>query len=432
MKYLNYFKVREDSEDFDIIHAEIEKGIVFKGTNLWVLICAILIASVGLNMNSTAVIIGAMLISPLMGPINGVGYGLATYDFQLLKNSFINFAFAVIVSLLTSAFYFLISPVNTAHSELLARTSPTIYDVFIALFGGVAGMLALCSKLKGNVIPGVAIATALMPPICTAGYGLATLQFNFVFGALYLFTINSVYIAVAAMFVSKVMKLPIRTVVDKAKSRKVNNYVTAILIITAIPSVYFGYRLVQNERFSDRAKEFISAIAVQENNYLIESEINPAAKTIKLLYSGFGASEEEKTLIKTQALIYGLDSSRISILSGAAERALLEQKQTMLSETEELNKQIAAKTFEMQQLQTKLDSIKLADGKGRIILTELNKFYPQITSCSYSVTYVHPDTIKKPIVIYTTEKIIEKEDQDKIVDWTKSRLKDKNTLVYFD
>ncbi len=182
-----WFDLRSEMEDYNSIHQEIEKGIIFKGTNLWILMFAIVVASVGLNMNSTAVIIGAMLISPLMGPINGMGYSLATYDFPLFKRSIKNFTYAVIVSLLTSSIYFLITPLNEAHSELLARTSPSIYDVIIALFGGLAGIVAMSSKLKGNVIPGVAIATALMPPICTAGYGLATLQFNFFFGALYLF-----------------------------------------------------------------------------------------------------------------------------------------------------------------------------------------------------------------------------------------------------
>ena len=239
--YLSYFNMMDVREDFESIHDEVEKGVVFKGTNLWVLISAILVASVGLNMNSTAVIIGAMLISPLMGPINGMGYSLATYDFTLFKKAIKNFSFAVLVSLLTSALYFFISPVNSAHSELLARTSPTIYDVFIALFGGVAGMLALSSKLKGNVIPGVAIATALMPPICTAGYGLATLQPTFFFGALYLFTINTVFIAVAALIVSQVLKFPIRHMVDSERAKKVNHYITAILVITANPSINYGY-----------------------------------------------------------------------------------------------------------------------------------------------------------------------------------------------
>lgn len=173
-KVLQFFSLESELEDQDSVYEEIKKGIIFKGTNLWILIFAIIVASVGLNMNSTAVIIGAMLISPLMGPINGMGYSIATYDFELFKKSTKNFAFAIIASLVASATYFALSPVSTANSELLARTSPTIYDVLIALFGGLAGIVAISSKQKGNVIPGVAIATALMPPLCTAGYGLAT------------------------------------------------------------------------------------------------------------------------------------------------------------------------------------------------------------------------------------------------------------------
>ena len=166
---LRYFDLESELEDNDVVHEEILKGIVFKGTNLWILGFAIIVASVGLNMNSTAVIIGAMLISPLMGPINGMGYSIATYNFELFKQSVKNFTFAVGTSLVASTTYFALSPISTAHSELLARTSPTIYDVLIALFGGLAGIVAISSKQKGNVIPGVAIATALMPPLCTAG-----------------------------------------------------------------------------------------------------------------------------------------------------------------------------------------------------------------------------------------------------------------------
>src|SRR5690606_37944633 len=167
---LEYLKLDGDVDDFEIIHKNIEKDIIFKGTNLWILIFAIVVASVGLNMNSTAVIIGAMLISPLMGPINGIGYSVATYNIDLLKRSLKNFGFAVGASIVASFLYFALSPVSTAQSELLARTSPTIYDVIIALFGGFAGIVAMCSRQKGNVIPGVAIATALMPPLCTVGY----------------------------------------------------------------------------------------------------------------------------------------------------------------------------------------------------------------------------------------------------------------------
>ncbi|MDD3724690.1 MAG: DUF389 domain-containing protein, partial [Bacteroidales bacterium] len=212
VKALRILSIKTELESFDFINEEIKKGVQFRGTNLWILIFAILVASVGLNMNSTAVIIGAMLISPLMGPINGVGYSIATYNFPLLRESLRNFGYAIGISLITSTLYFILTPISTAQSELLARTSPTIYDVLIALFGGFAGIVAISSRNKGNVIPGVAIATALMPPLCTAGYGLATMQFKFFYGAFYLFTINSVFIAIASMLISQILKFPIRDI----------------------------------------------------------------------------------------------------------------------------------------------------------------------------------------------------------------------------
>lgn len=216
----HYLNLDQDLDDFELIHATIEKDVVFKGTNLWILVFAIIIASVGLNMNSTAVIIGAMLISPLMGPINGMGYSLATFDFPLFRTAIKNFSFAVIAGLLASTTYFAISPVSDAHSELLARTSPTIYDVLIAFFGGTAGIVAITSKHKGNVIPGVAIATALMPPLCTAGYGLATAQFNYFFGAFYLFTINTVFIALSSVAIAQILKFPITTLVNPEQKKE--------------------------------------------------------------------------------------------------------------------------------------------------------------------------------------------------------------------
>ena len=184
-----------------------------------------------------------------MGPINGMGYSIATYNGELFRRSVKNFTFAILASLATSTLYFAISPVSTAHSELLARTSPTIYDVLIALFGGLAGIVALSSKMKGNVIPGVAIATALMPPLCTAGYGLATGQFNYFFGALYLFTINTIFIALASVFVSQILRFPIRSNISNEKKKRINHVITAVIIIVLLPSIYFGYNLVIQEDF---------------------------------------------------------------------------------------------------------------------------------------------------------------------------------------
>ena len=261
-EFLAFFNVRSNMGDYNFIHEEIENGVVFKGTNLWILISAIIVASIGLNMNSTAVIVAAMLISPLMGPINGMGYSLATYDFFLFNKAIKNFSFVVGTSLLTSTLYFAVTPVSTAHSELLVRTSPTIYDMLIALFGALVGIIAMSTKRKGNVIPGVAIATALMPPICTARYGLATLQFNFFFDPLYLFTINTVFIAVAALFVCQYLRFPIRTDIGADRKKRINQYISLILTIAIVPSVYFGYLLLQNERFSERAQRFVKEVSV--------------------------------------------------------------------------------------------------------------------------------------------------------------------------
>lgn len=431
-----FFNVRSEMEDYDFIHEEIEKGVVFKGTNLWILIFAIVVASIGLNMNSTAVIIGAMLISPLMGPINGMGYSLATYDFFLFRKAVKNFTFAVTASLLTSTIYFAVTPVSTAHSEILARTSPTIYDVLIALFGGLAGIIAISSKRKGNVIPGVAIATALMPPICTAGYGLATMQFNFFFGAMYLFTINTVFIGVASLFVCQFLRFPIRTIVDSDRRKRINQYISLILTITIVPSVYFGYLLVENEKFSQRAQLFVKEISVTEGTYLLDSKLNSTARGIDLIYSGYGLSEESRRNIKNKALVYRIDTSRIVINSGANLSILDQSKQRYESEKDIMAKQLNATEFMLQSSERKLDSLQLLPTKGNMILKEIRPLYSQVLSCSYTESYIYSDSVqsaKMPIVIFFTKKAaLKKDDKQKIEDWLKMRLQNDNVKTLFE
>ena len=212
------FQLRGDQASPEAIDSGIRDGVRVSGTNLWVLMCAILIASIGLNVNSTAVVIGAMLISPLMGPITGVGYGLGVQDTPLIRRSLLNMGVFVGISLAASTLYFLITPLSDASSELLARTAPTIWDVLIAFFGGAAGMIGLTRKEPTTLIPGVAIATALMPPLCTAGYGLATGQAGFFFGAFYLFTINSVFIALATLGITRVLRLPLQAHADETRA----------------------------------------------------------------------------------------------------------------------------------------------------------------------------------------------------------------------
>ncbi len=243
--------------------AAIREGVSFRGINIIILIVAIFIASLGLNVNSTAVIIGAMLISPLMGPIIGIGLAVGIHDFDLIKRSFRNLMMATLFSVATSCVYFLISPVNEGHSELLARTSPTIYDVFIGFFGGAAGILAIGSKIKGNVIPGVAIATALMPPLCTVGYGLATLQPHYFIGALYLFFINSVFIACATTVGVKLMKYHPKDFSNPQRANKVRNVVYAIAFLTMIPACYLTVNMYKENMFMSNCDRFVD----QECNF---------------------------------------------------------------------------------------------------------------------------------------------------------------------
>ncbi len=256
--FARIFDVRQEKEDEQETIDSIKKGVEFKGTNLWVLIFATFIASLGLNTNSTAVIIGAMLISPLMGPIMGFGLGLGISDFELIKRSFRNFAIATVFSVITSSIYFLISPISEAQSELLARTQPTLYDVLIAFFGGLAGIVASSTKSKGNVIPGVAIATALMPPLCTAGFGLATGNLYYFFGAFYLFFINSVFISLATYLVVRVLKYPKKVFLDKDHEKRVTRYVGIIVIFTIVPSLFLSYRLVKTTYFNQQVLNYVN------------------------------------------------------------------------------------------------------------------------------------------------------------------------------
>ena len=227
-----------------------------------------------------------MLISPLMGPIVGAGFGLGMYDFELVKKSIKNLAIATIVSLIVSTLYFYISPFKEVQSELLARTSPNIYDVLIAFFGGLVGVIAVTRVEKGNPIPGVAIATALMPPLCTAGYGLATGNYLFFGGALYLYTINCVFICIATFIIVKFLKYPIAKQIDLKHQKQVKQGITALLLIMIIPSVYFAYRLFDEKKYIQRTEEFIENEFPQKEYTLIykKTDYNTNPKIIQLAF----------------------------------------------------------------------------------------------------------------------------------------------------
>jgi len=446
-RLLHALNLDSDIDDCEKIHATIEKDIIFKGTNLWILAFAIIVASVGLNMNSTAVIIGAMLISPLMGPINGMGYSLATYNFRLFRLSVKNFSFAVAASLIASTLYFAISPVSTAHSELLARTSPTIYDVLIALFGGMAGIVAISSKNKGNVIPGVAIATALMPPLCTAGYGLATGKLSFLFGALYLFTINTVFIALSSVAVSQALNFPIRTTLDDTRKKRINQIITLVILITIIPSIYFGYGLVRKEAFMESASRFTRNVSIVEGNYLLKDEIDPTGKTITLIYGGSTLNDMQKRLIAERAKDFALDEVKLVFKQGFSIDDLRNREtqfDSLKGEIKSRDDQVSILQGEINRLNMLLKDKEEAQARdsrrnafGAQLLAEIHPLYPQISACSYAeAATFKPDAAspeKIAVIVFKVKRgSLNKIGRTKIDRWLQSRLEGRKFKVFYE
>ncbi len=427
---IKYTNLETELDDLNQIHENITKDVIFKGTNLWILIFAIIVASVGLNMNSTAVIIGAMLISPLMGPINGIGYAVATYDFPLLRQAIKNFSFAVLASLFASTAYFAISPVSTAHSELLARTSPTIYDVLIALFGGFAGIVAISSKHKGNVIPGVAIATALMPPLCTAGYGIATGQFHFFLGAMYLFTINTVFIAIASLIVSQILKFPIRTILDKTQRQRVNQLITMVILITLLPSIYFGYLLVQKEKFSESANAYVSTVRVYADNFLLDHNINSAKKTIELIYGGNEFSQAQRTEIVSKAIYFNLDTALISIKQGIS----FNQPTRSIFEQEKMSEEIWQLRSQLEQAKEQLSHHDKQDQLGGQLLRELSVLFPKVRGCALFKAPWHEDSTQREysILVLEIKGLLNQEDRVALENWAATRLNESNVKIFWE
>ncbi|MDH5597855.1 MAG: DUF389 domain-containing protein [Cyclobacteriaceae bacterium] len=286
----------------------IKKDISFRGPSAWILIFSILIASIGLNVNSVPVIIGAMLISPLMGPILGVGLSIGTHDLPTLTKSLKNLGIAVAISLITSTLYFLITPLNVEQAELLARTKPTILDVMVAIFGGFVGIIAGSRREKSNVVPGVAIATALMPPLCTAGYGLANLNFFHFVGAFYLFFINSVFISLSTFIVVKYLKFPLVTNIEEEKIKKYRIPFALFLLIVTIPSALIFYSVIQETRYNINAEKFVEEKTSFEGSELINKRItySDTLSVIDLFYIGETISDEEIIYMQEFLPVYNL------------------------------------------------------------------------------------------------------------------------------
>ncbi len=354
-RYLRHIVYLEDGIDREKATASIQHNIAFRGPNVIILACAILIASVGLNVNSIPVIIGAMLISPVMGPIIGFGLGLSTNDTELLKNSFKNFIVMVVISIVVACFYFLISPLRLSNpTELLARTRPTTYDVLIALFGGAAGMLENARKEHGTVLSGVAIATALMPPLCTVGYGLATLQINYIFGAFYLFLINSIFIAIATFAVAKFVGF--ESVATDEFHRKRNPRIVAfLLLVMVIPSIISAIGTIRDNNFTINAEHFVQNNKTIGTSYIFDYQINLDGRnqTLDIFLAGEALDLATKHVLLNNAANYGLHNDQIIFHEEAAVQTINKNEiirdlnNHYLNTIQELNKRITELEVEL-------------------------------------------------------------------------------------
>ena len=318
-----YFNAFPEKDCEDEVVAQISDGVDFHGATLWVLIFAIFIASLGLNVNSTAVIIGAMLLSPLMGPIIGMGLAVGIADLKLFKRALTNYLITTVISVVTATIYFTISPITEAQSELLARTSPTLYDVLIALFGGAAGILAISTKSKNNVIPGVAIATALMPPLCTAGYGLAVSNTSYFFGAFYLYFINTVFIAFTTCIGVRLLHFHRKKFVDREKMKRVNYYIISIVIITMLPAGYMTWSIIKQSVIENNIEKFVRDELDNSGTYIISHEYDSKTKTLNVVAIGKPISVGAIAKAQKSMADYKLGDYTLKVIQGASSDSLL-------------------------------------------------------------------------------------------------------------
>lgn len=412
------FNLDEDKAEESEIVASIRKNVEFKGANLWTLIFAIFIASIGLNVNSTAVIIGAMLISPLMGPIMGIGLGIGINDLQLVRYGIKNLFIAAFFSIITSTFYFWITPLHEAQSEILARTTPTVWDVFIAFFGGLAGIVAGTRKEKTNVIPGVAIATALMPPLCTAGFGLANGYFYYFLGALYLFFINSVFICIGTFLIVRFLKFHKKEFVDKGIEKRVSRTILWLVIITILPSIYLAYNLVDKSIFETNAKKFVNAeFQFAKTQVINETYVwERGKKKINLLLIGEEIPEDELDTIKGRMRNYKLNKTDLIVQQGLNAKNEIDFSAIKASIVKDVFRR-ADSTLNYQQQYPKETDIK----------DEIKALYPDIVAYSITeVVYHRIDTIQKDTVTLALFNFKSRQtlsERLKLREWLKIRLK---------
>lgn len=387
----NLLDMRGNMMSYDDIDKMMREQAEIHGANMWILMLAILIASIGLNVNSTAVIIGAMLISPLMSGIMTMGYSIAVRDIPLLLKALVRFVTQVAICLITSTVYFKISPLTVPTEEIISRTAPTAWDVLIALFGGLAGMIGHTRTKHSNVIPGVAIATALMPPLCTAGYGIATGQLRFFIGAFYLFIINTLFIAISTALIALVLKIPYHKSVTKKSQKKVNLAIGLIAVFTVIPSVFVGAYTVYDSVVDNSIASYLNDEFLFENTQIVKSETDKQKKIISVSLVGETISSDVIDLLRNRLEDYGLEEYRLQVTQNVFTETDSSDKVTIILQENtisELREQLDEQSEKMSEMNRSIESYEaehIADAVLKSMPEKAESIFPYLSECRVGI-----------------------------------------------
>ncbi len=427
------FDLREGAEDKNTIIENVKDDSDFSSARFWTLVSAIVVASIGLNINSIPVVIGAMLISPLTGPIVSIGLALAIYDWGLMRRSLRNLFILVAISIFISTLYFALSPITNAQSELLSRIQPTIFDVLIAVFGGIAGFIGISrSSRHNNVIPGVAIATAIMPPLCTVGYGIATFQLKFIFGAFFLFLINCIFICLSALVVASYMELPKKDYPDEKRRARVKRIISVIIFIIVVPAIYLAYTFVSQNNFYLNADKFIKATFEDRGQIVIYKNIkyHSPGNIIELAFLSDVFSEEQIAEFQARLLDFKLDKTTLIVrqnsyaLSQEEWQEALSGVQNGIESTNVLEAKLEAERNKGRNPDRLLNELRTLNPKvTKISLGVLNTSSEiQINETQNTIVFVHSD-IENPLGLA---------EANSVSNWLKSRLEDDNLIIHFN
>lgn len=433
----HYFDLRPQKVPEEQTIHNITADATFRGANLWVLVFAIFIASLGLNVNSTAVIIGAMLISPLMGPIVGMGLAVGINDLNLLKTSAKNFAVATLVSVLTATLYFLMSPFKEVQSELLARTAPTLYDVMIAFFGGAAGITAIATGGKGNVITGVAIATALMPPLCTAGYGLATGQWLFFLGAFYLFFINTVFISLATYTGVRLMHFQRHQELTRERAVKANRILMTIVFLTMVPAGIITFFLVRDSFFKQNLNRFVEEQLSWTGTQIISQQVDREQRTLRVAVIGHEVEEQQIEEARQHMADYRLGSYQLTVIQGTQSDSLLHLVGQLENTRKDYKQTALQQTQQILELEAVLSSYERPEKLAAELRPELKVLYPDVQSFALARTVVvrTDTTLTTPVTMAViglpAHRRFTAEETAKLASWLQARTEADSIRVVF-